>query len=41
MLEGFKYVPFDDLEATEAAISEKTCAILVEPIQSEGGVNSQ
>ena len=39
MLEGFKYVPFDDLEATEAAISEKTCAILVEPIQSEGGVN--
>ena len=39
MLEGFKYVPFDDLEATEAAISAKTCAILVEPIQSEGGVN--
>ena len=39
MLEGFKYVPFDDLEATEAAISSKTCAILVEPIQSEGGVN--
>ncbi|MXV78639.1 aspartate aminotransferase family protein [Candidatus Poribacteria bacterium] len=39
MLEGFKYVPFDDLDATEAAISEKTCAILVEPIQSEGGVN--
>ena len=39
MLEGFKYVPFDDLDATEAAINEKTCAILVEPIQSEGGVN--
>ncbi len=39
MLEGFKYVPYDDLDATEAAISEKTCAILVEPIQSEGGVN--
>ncbi len=39
MLDGFKYVPFDDLAATEAAISEKTCAILVEPIQSEGGVN--
>lgn len=39
MLEGFKYVPYDDLGATEAAISGKTCAILVEPIQSEGGVN--
>lgn len=39
MLEGFTYVPFDDLQATEAAINEKTCAILVEPIQSEGGVN--
>ena len=39
MLEGFKYVPYDNLGATEAAISGKTCAILVEPIQSEGGVN--
>ncbi|MCG9126664.1 aspartate aminotransferase family protein [Candidatus Poribacteria bacterium] len=39
MLEGFKYVPFDDLDATAAAIGPKTCAILVEPIQSEGGVN--
>jgi len=39
MLEGFKYVPFDDLDATAAAVNSKTCAILVEPIQSEGGVN--
>lgn len=39
MLDGFKYVQYDDLGATEAAISGKTCAILVEPIQSEGGVN--
>ena len=39
MLEGFTYVPFDDLAATESAINDKTCAILVEPIQSEGGVN--
>jgi len=39
MLEGFKYVPYDDLGATEAAISGKTCARLVEPIQSVGGVN--
>ena len=39
MLPGFKYVPYDDLSETEAAITEKTCGILVEPIQSEGGVN--
>ena len=39
MLEGFTYIPFDDLAATESAINDKTCAILVEPIQSEGGVN--
>ncbi len=40
MVPGFTYVPYDDLPAVEAAISEKTCAILVEPIQSEGGVNT-
>ena len=39
-LEGFRYVPFDDLAATEAAISERTVAIMVEPIQGEGGVNT-
>ena len=39
MLPGFTYVPFDDLAATEAAVNENTCAILVEAIQSEGGVN--
>jgi acetylornithine/N-succinyldiaminopimelate aminotransferase len=39
LLEGFRYVPFDDLEATASAISERTIAILVEPIQGEGGVN--
>ena len=36
--EGFSYVPFDHLPALEAAISEKTCGILLEPIQGEGGV---
>ena len=36
---GFKYVPFNDLKATEAAITDNTCAIMVEPIQVEGGIN--
>jgi len=39
MLPGFSYVPFDDLDAVAKAITSQTCAILVEPIQSEGGVN--
>ena len=39
LLAGFKYVPFNDLKALEAAISDKTCGIMLEPIQGEGGVN--
>ena len=39
LLDGFTYVPFNDLTALEAAITEKTCGIMVEPIQGEGGVN--
>lgn len=38
LVPGFKYVPFDDIEALNAAINEKTCAVLLEPIQGEGGV---
>lgn len=36
---GFTYVPFNDLKAVESAIDDQTAAILVEPIQGEGGVN--
>jgi acetylornithine/N-succinyldiaminopimelate aminotransferase len=36
--EGFKYAPYNDLTALEAAITDKTCGILLEPIQGEGGV---
>lgn len=39
LMPGFKYVPFDKLEALRKAIDEKTCAVLIEPIQGEGGVN--
>ena len=38
LLEGFDYVPFNDIDAVAAAITEKTCAVLVEPVQGEGGV---
>ena len=35
---GFHYVPFNDVEALRAAVNENTAAILLEPIQGEGGV---
>jgi len=35
---GFKHVPFNDLAAAAAAIDSKTAAVLVEPVQGEGGV---
>lgn len=37
--EGFKQVPFNDLEAVKAAVTDKTVAILAELIQGEGGIN--
>lgn len=39
LVPGFKYVPFNDLKTLEEAVGEKTCAVLLEPIQGEGGVN--
>jgi len=38
LLPGFKHIPFNDLRAAEQAIDSRTCAVLVEPIQGEGGV---
>lgn len=34
-----KTLPFNDIEAAEAGITNETCAVLVEPIQGEGGIN--
>ena len=38
MLPGFQFANFNDLESVENLITDKTCAVLVEPIQGEGGV---
>jgi predicted acetylornithine/succinylornithine family transaminase len=38
LVPGFRYVPFNDLRAVELAVDARTAAILVEPIQGEGGV---
>lgn len=36
--QGITHIPYNDLESLKAAISDKTCAVVVEPIQGEGGV---
>jgi len=40
MPEGFDHVPFDNLNAMRAAITDQTAAILVEPVQGEGGIKA-
>ena len=39
LMAGFNYAPFGDLEAVESLVDDQTCAILIEPIQGEGGIN--
>ena len=39
LLPGFNYAPFGDLDAASKAIDAETIAVMVEPIQGEGGVN--
>ncbi|MEK7880056.1 MAG: aminotransferase class III-fold pyridoxal phosphate-dependent enzyme, partial [candidate division NC10 bacterium] len=38
LVPGFKYVPYNDLRAVERAIDSRTAAVMVEPLQGEGGV---
>jgi predicted acetylornithine/succinylornithine family transaminase len=39
LLPGFSYIPFNDVKALEAAFTDEVAAVLVEPIQGEGGIN--
>jgi acetylornithine/N-succinyldiaminopimelate aminotransferase len=39
LLPGFIYVPFNDVKALERAFTDEVCAVMVEPIQGEGGIN--
>ena len=38
LLEGFSYVPFNDIEALKNEIDETVCGIMLEPVQGEGGI---
>jgi acetylornithine/N-succinyldiaminopimelate aminotransferase len=39
MLADVRFIPFGDAEAARAAIGNRTCAVIAEPIQAEGGIN--
>lgn len=39
LVPGFTYVPYNDISTLENAVDEETCAVILEPIQGEGGVN--
>lgn len=39
LVAGFRYAPFNDVDAVESLVDEETAAILIEPVQGEGGVN--
>jgi len=39
LLHGFKHVPFNDAAALATALTPQTCAVMLEPIQGEGGIN--
>ena len=39
LLPGFAYIPFNDVAALEAAFTDEVAAVMVEPIQGEGGIN--
>ena len=39
LLPGFSHVPFNNIEALDKAINEQTAAVIIEPVQGEGGVN--
>lgn len=38
LIAGFQYAPFGDLDAVKSLIDDQTCAIMIEPIQGEGGI---
>lgn len=38
VLDGFDFVPFNDIEALAGAVGSETCAVILEPIQGEGGI---
>ncbi|MFV0299462.1 MAG: aspartate aminotransferase family protein [Paracoccus sp. (in: a-proteobacteria)] len=40
LMPGFRHLPFGDIAALRTAISDLTCAVMIEPIQGEGGIRA-
>ncbi len=38
LVPGFEYVPFNDIDAVKDAVNDDTCAVMLEPVQGEGGI---
>lgn len=38
IIEGFRYAPFNDFDSLKNTVTEKTCAVMMEPLQGEGGI---
>ncbi len=38
LLEGFSYVPFNDIDALKKQVDDTVCAVMIEPVQGEGGI---
>lgn len=38
LMPGFRQLPWDDMQALRDAISDRTCAVMIEPVQGEGGI---
>lgn len=39
LVPGFSYIPYNDVEALRAAVTDNTCAVMMEPVQGESGVH--
>ena len=39
LVAGFRYAKFNDIESVKELVDDETCAIMIEPVQGEGGVN--
>jgi len=39
LVPGFSYIPYNDVEALRAAVTDETCAVMMEPVQGESGVH--
>ena len=39
LVPGFSYIPYNDVEALKAAVTDSTCAVMMEPVQGESGVH--